>query len=176
MYRPESGSLADRVCCFFIKHPEEELSSNDIARKFDVPAKNVTASLTACVTHELLQRAKDASGISVWVAGPNLAKTTPAPVFPYIAKTRSSVAGLPKLDVKKLQVRFDVPVPEKRQKGRTRYDELFDLLDKPGTSVLLERSYAASVLKAAQQYSKRTNRDFKVRVVNDEQCGVWRTA
>lgn len=35
-YRPESGSLAARVLAWFALNPEEELTSADIAQKFDV--------------------------------------------------------------------------------------------------------------------------------------------
>ncbi len=56
-YTPLPGSLAARVLDFFAKNPEEELSSRDIAQKFDVSASaNVVPSLTTPIVHDLLRR------------------------------------------------------------------------------------------------------------------------
>jgi hypothetical protein len=53
-YQPTPGSLAGRVLAFFDAAPEEELSSRDIATKFDVNIHLVSCSLRACVSSGLL--------------------------------------------------------------------------------------------------------------------------
>lgn len=56
-YTPLPGSLPARVLDFFAKNPEEELSTKDIAQKFDVVASaNVTPSLATPIVHDLLRR------------------------------------------------------------------------------------------------------------------------
>jgi len=56
-YTPMPGSLATRVLEFFAKNPEEELSSKDIAQKFDVSASaNVSPALTTPISYDLLRR------------------------------------------------------------------------------------------------------------------------
>lgn len=58
-YQPQPGSLPERVLNWFAINPEEELSSADIARKFDVAATaNVLPSLSAPLAHGLLARVK----------------------------------------------------------------------------------------------------------------------
>lgn len=58
-YQPQTGSLPERVLNWFAINPEEELSSADIARKFDVAATaNVLPSLSAPLAHGLLARVK----------------------------------------------------------------------------------------------------------------------
>ena len=58
-YQPQPGSLPERVLNWFGLNPEEELSSADIARKFDVVATaNVLPSLSAPLAHGLLARVK----------------------------------------------------------------------------------------------------------------------
>ncbi|MEW6559613.1 MAG: hypothetical protein AB1412_05380 [Pseudomonadota bacterium] len=68
-YTPQPGSLAERVLDWFVKNPEEELSSADIARKFDVLAtSNVIPQLAAALTHDLLRRER-----GIFLAGPRFA-------------------------------------------------------------------------------------------------------
>lgn len=68
-YTPQSGSLVERVLDWFVKNPEEELSSADIARKFEVLAtSNVIPQLAAALTHELLRRER-----GIFLAGPRFA-------------------------------------------------------------------------------------------------------
>lgn len=58
-YQPQPGSLPERVLNWFAINPEEELSSADIAKKFDVAATaNVLPSLSAPLAHGLLARVK----------------------------------------------------------------------------------------------------------------------
>lgn len=68
-YTPQAGSLPERVLDWFAKNPEEELSSADIAQKFDVlSSSNVQPMLSAPLGHELLRRER-----GVYVVGPRFA-------------------------------------------------------------------------------------------------------
>jgi hypothetical protein len=74
-YRPQPGTLANRVCAYFIQHAEERLSAADIALKFDVPSKSIEAALAACLSHKMLERVRSGGrGFWEYRAGPNLHK------------------------------------------------------------------------------------------------------
>lgn len=176
-YVPLEGTLAARVCAFFLRHPDEELSTKDIAQKFDVPVGSVRNSLQACLTHKLLKLAT-----ASWLAGENLRQAAPAPqpAPPMLgAKARRPVARLPSLDLGKLEVRRGVPIPAisygRAEKGKTKYDAALDKLVEAGASFELPLEYRAAVTKALQTYSQRTGRKFQIRRVSDTHCGVWRT-
>lgn len=180
-YTPAQGSLPDRVCKFFRIHPDEELTTGDIARKFDAPTANVTNGLQLCLTHGLLNRVRS-EGELVWVAGPKLQQTPPPSAATATAtpKTRRTLAPLPPIDVATLQVRNDVALPAvnfgRPPKGHTKYDALFDALKKVGASVEFPRTHRGAISAAKESYAKRTGRKFTVRTVNPTTCGIWRTA
>ncbi|MDR2155933.1 MAG: hypothetical protein LBE78_13075 [Burkholderiaceae bacterium] len=48
-YRPRPDSVAGRVIDFFHSNPDEELSTADIAVKFDTHVQNVTGKLIGAV-------------------------------------------------------------------------------------------------------------------------------
>lgn len=83
-YQPQPGTLADRVCAWFLANPEEELSASDIAQKFSVSNKStVTPLLATSVTHRLLSREKDpVDGIYQYKAGPQIHTLREAGVRP----------------------------------------------------------------------------------------------
>lgn len=65
-YRPDPGSLSDRLLRWFAANPEDELSYRDIASKFDVIAPgNVLPSIMSPITKEILTRSKDGEGRTV---------------------------------------------------------------------------------------------------------------
>jgi hypothetical protein len=75
-YTPFPNSLAHRVCCWFRANPAEELSTADIALKFEESARNVQAKLTAAVEAQLLSATKDDHGRLTWSAGTELQHAT----------------------------------------------------------------------------------------------------
>lgn len=66
-YIPRDESLAGRVCAYFCRLPDEELSAADIGVKWHCDPKNVSTQLKTCIDAGLLKR----DG-SVYSAGPNI--------------------------------------------------------------------------------------------------------
>ena len=78
-YTPQPGSLAARVCAFFQRNPEDELSARDIAQKFDAQGSSVPALLASCLANQLLIRDKEEAGTMVYRAGAKLSSFQSAP-------------------------------------------------------------------------------------------------
>lgn len=182
-YAPQPGSLADRVCTWFRRNPDEELSAADIAQQYDVSSSAVAASLAACYEHGLLRRDRS-SGSVVTVAGPNLkARELPAAVTLLTAPptkrqtSRATRTSLPELDWNLVQVAEDMPVPPKRLcvRGATKYARLFELLSRPGLSAPIPLAYVAAVQKAAIVRSKGGLGKYVVRRTGENEARIWRT-
>ena len=182
----EPGSLADRVCRWFgiSANRREERTAAQIAQQFNAPSMAVAVKqLEPAIAAHLLLFTRGDDGM-VYLAGPELpdwvnAMGGAAAGIPMAKskKPRKAVVRLPALDLAKLTVRKDVPLPAKRtrEKGHTRWDDLFDKLPAKGTSFEVPREYYPALAKAVQAYMKRTNRKVALRVVSDTACGVWRT-
>lgn len=67
-----------RVTAFFRDCPDEQLTADDIATKFDYSRNNVHTQLKKLVDHGTLSRTRDEDGNYVYSAGPKLAQA-PAP-------------------------------------------------------------------------------------------------
>ena len=73
-YEPSARGLTGKVLAFFVANPEEELTTRDIADKWDVrPPSSVFGALDRVVRMGLLQREK-AGKYAMFKAGPNLAR------------------------------------------------------------------------------------------------------
>jgi hypothetical protein len=168
-YKPLPGTLAERVCQFFLRHPEEELSTRDIAQKFDVPVGSVRNGLEACLTHKLLKF----SG-SNFLSGEAL--RAPPPTAAAAPPRRAPRQRLPHLDPASITVRDDVPVPvaTRGPGGETKYGPSLDRLVKVGQSFLLPIEYRPAIAKAIKDHGKRTGRTFSIRTVDPQHVGVWR--
>lgn len=91
---------------------------------------------------------------------------------------------LPPLDIQQLKVRSGVPMPPHRagQKGRTRYDGVFDLLQADGQSVPdIDVKYEKALRSALRAYLKArpqlaASSVYAVRITSGTTCGVWRSA
>jgi len=193
-YTPQADGLAARVCAWFKKDPDGELSRADIAKKFDVKAASIDGLLGQCFAVGYLNRGKDDEGNQVIVAGPNLKLLNAAPPPPtttpsqangtpqlhnlIAARRRGGVRPrLPELSIAALKVENGVPIPppiRKMAKGATKYDEIFGALQL-NQSVVLPRVYGAAIKKAAAIRKKQHAQTFVVRVLNDTQLRLWRT-
>lgn len=65
-YQPQDGSVASRVISYFRRLPDEELSSQDIALKFECQAHDVAKLLARAVDAQFLNRDGN-----IFSAGPN---------------------------------------------------------------------------------------------------------
>jgi hypothetical protein len=191
MYQPTPGSLAERVCQFFLQNPDEELTRSDIARKFDVVSpRNVEGSLATPVAHQVIVKGLDNSGQTLFKAGPNLQAALPPVAAPDAAKQKpkakrkpASRERLPLVDAAVVAVAYDKPMPPMHvsKKGANKYDELLKKLDRVGASVELPIKYRAAVAKAAVKFARDNAgtpaaAKFSVRTVSPITCGVWRVA
>lgn len=68
-YLPRADSLPHRVCSYFARLPDEELSNKDIAVKWQCDPKNILVQLSQAVAAGILAR----DGM-VYTAGPNISR------------------------------------------------------------------------------------------------------
>jgi len=184
MYHPTPGSLAERICNFFLQNPDEELTRSDIARKFDVASpRNVEGSLATPLSHHVIVKALDTAGQTLFKAGPNLAAAMVQASKPKAKRKPASRERLPVVDPTSVAVIYDKPMPPMHvsKKGANKYDELLKKLDRVGASVELDIKYRAAVAKAASKFTRDNAgtpaaAKFAVRTVSPTHCGVWRVA
>lgn len=78
-YTPNTGSLADRVCAYFLANPGDELEPFDITVKYGVSnIHNVRAQLQQAVDAGLLVQAFNADGAKVYGPGRDIERLRPA--------------------------------------------------------------------------------------------------
>lgn len=186
-YTPQPGSLPDRVCAFFRQHRDEELSTRDIAQKFDVPSASVSNTLTTCLAHGWLLRAKDDGGTTVYRAGPKLPtgsadaqSTPPASGFKnwLSRKGQASAEGrparitLPAPD--SLKIEPGVPIPEQARGALFGYYATFQKME-PGDSFACPAPAAKRLVTSARVWGKTTGRKFVTRQIDAETARIWRT-
>jgi hypothetical protein len=113
-YLPREDSLPWRVCAYFARLPDEELSIADVALKWASDPKNVPTQLSKAVESGLLVR----SG-AVYMAGPDIARMNeavkPPATSPLIAAgpKRASRHKPPEIDIESIEF-VTVPLPTVR--------------------------------------------------------------
>jgi len=166
---------------FFRDNPEEELTRSDASAKWALPVGAVETVLQSAVTQGLITVANSGDLGRVWRAGPMLKH------WPTAGRKASAAGGkrerLPPLDVTKLVVANDVPMPSHgSEKGRTKHDALFDRLTADGMSVTnIPAPYYGAVAKAAQTYLEQrpplaATSVLRIRRTSPTEFGVWRIA
>lgn len=179
-YVPQAGSLPDRVCEWFLRNAEEELTASDIARKYNVPSVNVAPTLASAVAAEWLTRDKGDDGVKVYRRGPKLATFAPAAASSRPPAGEIKRRRLPPLDPDKVEIKLGSQMPTKcAAKGTTRHDPIFAKLKSAGMSAEgLPIVYRSSMTKALQVWCKRyPGQHYAIRATLDgERFGIWRTA
>jgi hypothetical protein len=175
-YRPESGSLAARVLAFFALNPEEELTSADIAQKFDVASSShVSPSLTPPMAHGLLARGPGGAGyrpgpaFAAWVEHHRHEGTVRA-----VAQKPQRIAPPPPLDPFAVPIAGGVIRPTGgRGAPMTLQFQVFTLLERlePNTHAELPWAYRHLISAAATRYRK-THPDRQIGCTRDEARGV----
>lgn len=186
-YQPQPGTLADRVCRWFLINPEEELTPSDLASKFEVTNKSsISALLASAVSHQLLERTKSREEtvvLTVYKAGPKLKECmgqaagsvlSSAAALPMLgAAAPSPVSSMPAPD--SLFIEADIPMPI-YQRGRiSRYVDTFSRME-VGHSFKCSTAVAKRMYEAASKWGKDKNRKFSVRRLNDDESRIWRIA
>ena len=184
-YNPAPQSVAWRVCNYFVQHPEEELSSADIALKFDCSKDSVTMLLRPAFEAGLLTRQGGIYGrgeqLAEWQQRMlERAKAAQAQAEKAAASrgTKSAPPHLPDLDIDTLPpVERGVPLPDNNQsmrRGRTKYDALFASLAEIGSSRLIPAHYTDAIKKAAAIRKKYHGEAYVLMRVDPQMARIWR--
>lgn len=93
-YTPQADSLAAQVCAFLMRNPDEELTVEDIAAKFDAPPRNIHTQLARALDGGLLVRGKNGDEEYIYTKGPKLKTAAVAASAP--AAQQHPIQALPK--------------------------------------------------------------------------------
>lgn len=192
-YTPRSDSLPGRVCAFFQRNRDEELTLEDIVKKFDVGRGSIHTNLGLCVANDLLKRIKNDDGDYIYKAGPQLPQdgvnidtahtgaSSTAPmnsVFgaPKASASRRAAVELP--DPLTVPIKDDAPVPGRGTRVPQRDWTVLLKRMEPGQHADLPIEATPTLSKAigtahkAQTMGTFTKRTFK----EQNFVRVWRTA
>lgn len=180
-YTPQPDSLAGRVCKFFKTNPEEELSQDDIARKWDVTRGSIQSLLSAPVAHNLLRRVTRSGTPAVYCAGDALktastvapAAGLPATSSPWPNKVRTP---LQPLDIKAFKVVKKEPPPKRAGPPTTDWPAFFAQLKAKNDAIEdLPISHYGAATKAGQKWAKANGCKLELRKYGAT-FGMYRTA
>lgn len=187
-YTPRAGSVASRVVEFFQANLSEELTSDDIAQKFDATRNNVHTLLLPAVEVDVLARTRNGDGEYVYHhpshtvsdKAPSAPKAKTATPPQKLAAPAARVMSTPlrkMIDINTLTVEEGIPYLGDQAKGQSKWQPLFDKLTKPGQSVQIPADMRGAVGAAIGKINRvKTHGTFKVALVSNEHARVWRTA
>jgi hypothetical protein len=192
-YRPQQGSVAWRVIEFFATNPEERLTPDDIAAKFDVPSKQVHSILGLAVESGALQRIADddedelvyrlGKGVPAIVPNPaahptlkgagiaNAITPKPEPVL----LIRRGQKELAEIDLSACKVEDGVPIPPKKTRETLgkRLVRMIAVLQ-PGQSILFPEIVSRNINAALSELKKQQPDQLYTRRVEGTGMRVWR--
>ena len=176
-YLPKPDSLAGRVCAYFYRHPDEELSTADITVKFDADSNSVSALLAGTVANGLLTLIKKGGAMVIYSAGPKLAEAMSAPPPKAPAPPRPPAQALPAPET--LKVETDIPIPPAQGRlsaENLAYRKFFDTLQK-GQSFTVAADVSKRLHNLANHWGKtfKARRRFAMRRVDATTYRIWRT-
>ena len=174
-YMPRADSLADKVCQFFMRLPDEELLTREVAEKWGLETKNVGNNLARAVEAEYL-----ALDGTVYSAGPGIAlfkaalahqqpagEAAPGEASPPPTKKRNGPFWI---DPKTVQI--DKGVPMAGRSAAMDWTPLLDALE-VGDSFLLPPAAKSAISAAMKAYKDATGKTLAKRTV-DGGVRVWR--
>lgn len=174
-YNPRPGSLAARLIFWLSRNPDEELSAQDVALKFDHPEHRVSADLVDAVNASALTNRR-----GVYGAGPALGEFVGRvqPAKPWKGSHANKGTPLPPLDVSALQVDVDVPEPAAGA-GRTLsvYQQLIARLTHKGQSVAVPIAYRRGLLHSVARHNNKAEPGagrYAVHAVSATECRLFR--
>lgn len=196
-YIPRTGSLSDRVLDYFRQQPQEELTSADIAAKFEVSRGSVMASLQTAVANGALEYTRNTELEFVYrLPGAKSVVEVLAPTdgdksvgvrnaMKAITGLKRGAVSLPAsaLDFTTLKAETGVPLQGKAKTdaGQSKWAPLFALLTEPDTSVEIPAAWKSAVAAQATKQNvaaKKAGRPnhYVVRHTSTDKARVWRTA
>lgn len=183
-YTPQPDSVAGRVCAFFKTHPEEELSSKDIALKFDTEVSAVVGLLNRCFETKLLKRLPRRAQLTVGAgerlaghmmqAGPMTLPALPFSASPKEVQRKARRSPLPPLDASTLTVTTKKPPPKHTSAPGTDWPAVFSRLRVGQAIEDMPAGYYGAAAKAAQKWAARHNAKLELRKLPDGKCGIYR--
>lgn len=181
-YNPAPTSVAHRVCSYFLTQPEEELSTADVALKFECSKDSVPMLLRPAYEAGLLTRRGGIYGrganLGAWQQRMQERERKIASSNSNVRATKQPPAHLPDLDMETLPpVEKGVPLPDSRQsarRGRTKYDALFLSLAEIGSSRLVPAHYVDAIKKAVAQRRKFHGEAYVLMRVDPQMARIWR--
>jgi hypothetical protein len=181
-YTPRPGSVSTRVLEFFRANPDEDLTIDDIAQKFDATRNNVHTLLTLAIDNELLARSRNEDGEYVYhlpshkparkqgnaAPASQTAKTHRKPAATSVRKT---------LDMSTLVVDENVPFIGDQVKGESKWAPFFAKFTKPGQSIAIPGDLRGAVGAAANKINTlKVHGKFRVARTGADEARVWRIA
>lgn len=170
-YIPQNGGIPHRVLSYFEHNPDDSLTAEDIAVKFDAKVTSVRNTLRPAVQAGMLNLEENNEGESVYVLpkpatqGPladyitvvaprpskPVAITAPAPAKPPAAgfrqyPTAAEIEALP-------LIKGTLPQAPRRIGGK--WDALFDRVTEPGLLLEIPRAWHEAVSSEARKRNKR---------------------
>ena len=160
----------------FRTNPDEVLTVEDIASKFDAPRGNIHTQLRPAMEEDLLRRGRNEEGEYTYQGGTrieviNKAGETPAPKA---RKPESFLSPRHELDIDALVVEKGVPMTPIRPGFAPKWDPLFDKLTEVGDSVEIPAKLRAALASAAATRNKRHQGYFRVLLTSGGKARVWR--
>jgi hypothetical protein len=190
-YTPQANSLPSMVVGFFQNNPDEHLTLEDIADKFQCTRNNIHTNLALATQHGLVVRDRNEDGDYIYKAGAGLPAAPsginmdavhskrPAAALQnaFGTKPRGYTSTMKMLDLDALTVEYDVPYMPQGTKDKSKWQPLFDKLTKPGQSIAIPGDLRGAVGAAANKINgMKTKGTFRVAMVDAETARVWRTA
>lgn len=176
MNTPATLPLPMRVKAFLAANPEEQLTALDISIKFSTQHKNVHTQLARAVDSGELVRSRNEDGDYVYTAGTvqlQAATATPSPA----TAAKKPRARLVDVDLTKLPVASNIPIPSLRGDQNHHADEALDRLTEPGQSigVPLNASGRSAIRKAISKRHNAGTHRYVARTLENE-FRIWRKA
>lgn len=176
-YTPRSDSLAAQVVAFFRANPDERLTADDVAQKWDVNRKSVHTLLARSLDVQLLQREQSTDGEWIYAAGAMLPMTAvPEPKPARSSKAFGFSSPRHAFDLDAAEVEEDVPYMPGGIKGQSKWGPLFDKLEKPGQSIAIPGQVKSAVAAAAIKRNAEKRGTFRVQMTGPDAARVWRVA
>lgn len=202
-YLPRGNSKPAKALAFFKANPEETLTADDFAAKFDMQRNNVHTIMRPALDAGLLKRKRDDLGEYVYTAAAALAgfavdaletdnaKTAdpaldcPAAPWPNAPGGRSKTAKpysplhIGPAEFAALTVDTHVPFQPAGSSAGAKWAPLFDLLTSTGQSVAYPIAWHSAVSASAQkrnQQAKAPEYVWRVRKVSATQGRLWKLA
>jgi hypothetical protein len=192
-YKPKAGSIPERVCQFFLANPEEELTRQDMALKFEMLPSSCDQIFKLAVEAGLLERKTGDDGV-VWSAGTRLTtaaltnEQTPPPSTTdkpkgfkgWLAKKghqsaegRTRAIDLPPPSELILLITKDVPLPSPKQRSDD-YHPVWAAMN-VNDSIAVAPAAAKRLVNWARGWAKPHKRKFVVKAIDADTTRIWRT-